>query len=123
MRLDGPERYHLTFDSRALKEVLGPSGQQTFTGRAAGRTRKLSLIKRLVRHPRCEVLVTFMYEEINRFLSQKDQPANLDGLLVPRTGVTPYSLMGLENERSSSTHCTSVSWRSKQEYHSSTPLR
>jgi three-Cys-motif partner protein len=39
-----------------------------------------SLIKRIVRHPRCEVLITFMYEEINRFLSQQDQPDNLDNL-------------------------------------------
>ena len=27
-----------------------------------------SLIKRIARHPHCEVLITFMYEEINRFL-------------------------------------------------------
>jgi three-Cys-motif partner protein len=39
-----------------------------------------SLIKRIVRHPRCEVLITFMYEEINRFLLQEDQPDNLDSL-------------------------------------------
>lgn len=44
----------------------------------------LSLIKRLVRHPRCEVLITFMYEEINRFLSQEDQPDNLDALFGTR---------------------------------------
>jgi len=39
-----------------------------------------SLIKRIARHPHCEVLITFMYEEINRFLSQQDQPDNLDSL-------------------------------------------
>jgi three-Cys-motif partner protein len=39
-----------------------------------------SLVKRIARHPHCEVLITFMYEEINRFLSQQDQPDNLDNL-------------------------------------------
>ena len=29
----------------------------------------MSTIKRLMSHPRCEVLITFMYEEINRFLT------------------------------------------------------
>jgi three-Cys-motif partner protein len=29
----------------------------------------MSIIARLMRHPNCEVLITFMYEEINRFLT------------------------------------------------------
>jgi three-Cys-motif partner protein len=40
----------------------------------------LSIIQGLMRHPKCEVLVTFMYEEINRFLtatySTKEQQYN-----------------------------------------------
>lgn len=40
----------------------------------------LSLIKKILSFPRCEVLVNFMYEEINRFLGHPDQEKNLDGL-------------------------------------------
>jgi three-Cys-motif partner protein len=40
----------------------------------------LSLIRRIVRHPQCEVLITFIYEEINRFISQAAQPDNFDSL-------------------------------------------
>src|SRR5579883_1136662 len=40
----------------------------------------LDLIARLMRRASCEVLVTFMYDEINRFLNQKQQPANFDAL-------------------------------------------
>jgi len=39
-----------------------------------------SLVKRLMGHRRCEVLITFMYEEINRFLSQEQMPQHFDGL-------------------------------------------
>jgi hypothetical protein len=35
-----------------------------------------SLLPEILRHPSCEVLVNFMYEEINRFLTQSDQPEN-----------------------------------------------
>jgi three-Cys-motif partner protein len=31
----------------------------------------LSLIKRIMQNPHCEVLITFMYEELNRFISQE----------------------------------------------------
>lgn len=31
----------------------------------------LSIIKRIMINPRCEVLITFMYEEINRFISEE----------------------------------------------------
>jgi hypothetical protein len=37
-----------------------------------------SLLAEILKHPSCEVLINFMYEEINRFLSQSDQPGNFD---------------------------------------------
>lgn len=37
-------------------------------------------IARIMKHPRCEVLITFMYEEINRFLAHPDQPNTFDAL-------------------------------------------
>ena len=37
-----------------------------------------TLLSEILRHPSCEVLVNFMYEEINRFLTHPDQPANFD---------------------------------------------
>jgi three-Cys-motif partner protein len=39
-----------------------------------------SLVKRIMGHPRCEVLITFMYEEINRFLTQEQMPQHFDSL-------------------------------------------
>ena len=39
-----------------------------------------SLVKRLMQNKGCEVLITFMYEEINRFLNHPDQPENYDAL-------------------------------------------
>lgn len=38
------------------------------------------LVKRILSFPRCEVLVNFMYEEINRFLGHADQEDNSDRL-------------------------------------------
>ena len=38
------------------------------------------LVRRLLSFPSCEILVTFMYEEINRFLSHPDQVKNFDTL-------------------------------------------
>ena len=40
----------------------------------------ISLIERIMGYPRCEVLITFMYEEINRFLAHPEQPENYDQL-------------------------------------------
>lgn len=40
----------------------------------------LSLVAKIMEHPRCEVLITFMYEEINRFLNHEQQPENYDAL-------------------------------------------
>jgi three-Cys-motif partner protein len=39
-----------------------------------------SLVKRLMSHRRCEVLITFMFEEINRFLAQEQVPHHFDAL-------------------------------------------
>ena len=38
------------------------------------------LVKQILRYPSCEVLVNFMFEEINRFIAQPDQEANFDAL-------------------------------------------
>ena len=32
----------------------------------------MSTVKRVMEHPRCEVLITFIYENLNRFLSSPD---------------------------------------------------
>ena len=37
-------------------------------------------IKRVMQNPRCEVLITFMYENINRFLDHRDHEATYDAL-------------------------------------------
>jgi three-Cys-motif partner protein len=39
-----------------------------------------SHVAQVLRAPSCEVLITFMFEEINRFLSQAQQPDNFDDL-------------------------------------------
>jgi three-Cys-motif partner protein len=39
-----------------------------------------SYVTEVLRASNCEVMVTFMFEEINRFLSQGQQPANFDDL-------------------------------------------
>ncbi len=40
----------------------------------------LPMVRRLMGYQRCEVLITFMYEEINRFLGHPDQPQHFDAL-------------------------------------------
>ena len=40
----------------------------------------LSIVREILRHTSCEVLVNFMYEEINRFLSLSNQERNFDAL-------------------------------------------
>lgn len=37
-----------------------------------------STVKQIMSYPHCEVLITFMYEEINRFISHPDQELNFD---------------------------------------------
>lgn len=39
-----------------------------------------SYVAEVLKAPSCEVLITFMFEEINRFLSQAQQPGNFDSL-------------------------------------------
>jgi three-Cys-motif partner protein len=39
-----------------------------------------TLVKEILGYPSCEVLVNFMFEEINRFVGQADQENNFDGL-------------------------------------------
>lgn len=39
-----------------------------------------SAVKTIMKHRSCEVLITFMYEEINRFISNPDQEENFDAL-------------------------------------------
>ena len=39
---------------------------------------QFSIVREILRHQSCEVLVTFMYEEINRFLRHPDQGENFD---------------------------------------------
>lgn len=47
----------------------------------------MKLIARLMKHPRCEVLITFMYEEINRFLAHPDHENTFNELFgTPRWG-------------------------------------
>ena len=49
-----------------------------------------SYVTKVLRAQSCEVLITFMFEEINRFLSQAQQPENFDDLFgCPdwRTGI------------------------------------
>ena len=43
-----------------------------------------SVVKEIMSHPSCEVLVTFMYEEINRFIGHPDQEANFDAFFGTR---------------------------------------
>ena len=40
----------------------------------------LSIVREILRHKSCEVLINFMYEEINRFLSLSKQESNFDAL-------------------------------------------
>ena len=49
-----------------------------------------SVVKKIMSNPSCEVLVTFMFEEINRFIGHPDQEANFDvffGTKAWRSGV------------------------------------
>lgn len=51
-----------------------------------------TLIQRLMRHRGCEVLITFMYEEINRFLAQEQMPEHFDALFGCPAWATAKSL-------------------------------
>ena len=43
-----------------------------------------SIVKEIMGYPSCEVLVTFMYEEINRFIAYSDQDQNFDAFFGTR---------------------------------------
>ncbi len=43
-----------------------------------------NLVLRILSYPSCEVLVTFMYEEINRFIGHPDQEKNFDSFFGTR---------------------------------------
>ena len=43
------------------------------------------LVKTILSYPRCEVLINFMYEEVNRFLRHEDHPATFDRLFGTQT--------------------------------------
>jgi three-Cys-motif partner protein len=43
-----------------------------------------TVVQQLLTYPSCEVLVTFMYEEIHRFISLPEQAANFDALFGTR---------------------------------------
>ena len=42
------------------------------------------LVRRILSYPSCEILVTFMYEEINRFIGHPDQVNNFDSFFGTR---------------------------------------
>jgi three-Cys-motif partner protein len=55
-----------------------------------------SLIQRLMQQSRCEVFITFMYEEINRFLKHTDHPKTFDMLFGCSDWKDGFSLQGAE---------------------------
>lgn len=78
---------HGRFDER-LSQVLDVVGEQkkalaptfAFVDPFGFSHTPFSLISRLMQNKSCEVLITFMYEEINRFLSHSDLPNQYDAL-------------------------------------------
>jgi three-Cys-motif partner protein len=81
------EVVHGRFDD-TLNSVLAPlaaSGKQliptfAFIDPFGFSHTPMGVISAIMRNPRCEVLITFMYEEINRFLANADHPATFDTL-------------------------------------------
>ena len=54
----------------------------------------MAVMHQLMRRPRTEVLVNFMFEEINRFLNHPDQPKNFDELFGAAGWREVYGLAG-----------------------------
>ena len=54
----------------------------------------MAVMHQLMRRQRTEVLINFMFEEINRFLSHSDQPKNFDELFGAADWREGYSLAG-----------------------------
>jgi len=58
-----------------------------------------SVVKRLMQNKSCEVLITFMYEEINRFLNHPDQPENYDALFGCAQWRDAIPMQGSQNRK------------------------
>ncbi|MEX1253046.1 MAG: three-Cys-motif partner protein TcmP [Dehalococcoidia bacterium] len=58
-----------------------------------------SVVKRIMAHPRCEVLITFMYEFINRFLTHPDLGETFDRLFGTGTWRVARTLEGAAERR------------------------
>ena len=54
----------------------------------------MAIMRDLMRRQRTEVMVNFMFEEINRFLNHPDQPKNFDDLFGDRRWRGGYELVG-----------------------------
>lgn len=61
---------------RAKKKQLPPTF--CFVDPFGWKGAPFSLVSEILKNPSCEVLVNFMYDEINRFLGHADQPDNFD---------------------------------------------
>ena len=59
----------------------------------------LNVVKRLMQNQRCEVLITFMYEEINRFWDVESERERLDGLFGCERPTLSSSTPSGERER------------------------
>jgi len=59
----------------------------------------LSVVEDLIRRPSNEVLINFMFEEINRFLGHPDQGENFDALFGSAAWKGCITLSGLERNR------------------------
>jgi len=57
------------------------------------------LVREVLSYPKCEVLVNFMYEEINRFLGHPDQEGNLDRLFGTTEWRAIVALVGPQPRR------------------------
>lgn len=58
-----------------------------------------SIIQEIMEYPNCEVFVTFMYEEINRFLKNPDQKDNFDAFFGTPHWRKGVHLKGTENRK------------------------
>lgn len=58
----------------------------------------MRIMSDLMRRPHTEVLINFMFEEINRFLNHPDQPKNFDELFASCDWRHGYSLNGFQRK-------------------------
>lgn len=77
----GGETFETAFD-REYRNLLDPNGRLpptfAFIDPFGWKGVPFEITQRIMAHPNCEVLINFMYEEINRFLSHPDQVENYD---------------------------------------------